>query len=119
MPLDVRDDMIAIITMAGFYARKRDWAMGGTLICARKAEVDPDGIQMLIDVVTLIPTASDTWTVQYSGFASADTVEVSSLKDWFRKAYADEGALFREKERESLIRLREQDKRDSFMKESD
>ena len=95
MSEDKRDDIITAVETAGYYARKRDWSLGKTIICARKTDVDVDGLSILVDVVTLVPQPDALWSVQYAGFKSSDTVVTTDIINFLNQLFANEGDLFK------------------------
>ena len=102
---DKRDDIITAVEKAGYYARKRDWSLGKTIICARKTDVDVDGLSILIDVVTFVPQPDARWSVQYAGFKSTDSVATVDIISFLQKLFANEGELFKSQAAAVLQRI--------------
>jgi hypothetical protein len=92
---DRRDVILKAVQAAGYYARKRDWSLGKTILCARKTEVDVDGLSVLIDIVTLVPQPTDQWSVHYAGFKSGDSVATTDIINFLHKLFANDGELFK------------------------
>ena len=91
---DNRNAIITAVETAGYYAKKRDWSLGETIICARKTPVDVAGLPILIDIVTLVPQQDAQWSVQYDGFKSGDLVATTEIINFLHKLFANEGELF-------------------------
>lgn len=102
---DIRDVIMNDVQAAGYYARKRDWSLGKTMICARKTDVDVDGLTILIDIVTLVPHQEARWSVQYAGFKSSDLVDTNDIINFLNKLFANDGELCKSQAAAALQRI--------------
>lgn len=67
--MDTRDSIIQIITDAGFWAKKRDWAAGATVIGGSRLVAHTIGLQSIEDYVCLVPLPEGRWRVDVDGFS--------------------------------------------------
>ncbi|MCD6051597.1 MAG: hypothetical protein K0Q55_3006 [Verrucomicrobia bacterium] len=61
--------MIQLIIAAGFWATKRDWAMGATVIGGSRHVTHPDGIGTIDDYICLVPLPGGKWRVDVQGIS--------------------------------------------------
>ena len=77
--MDTRKSIIQIITEAGFWATKRDWAMGATVICGSRHVAQPGGVRTIEDYICLVPLPGGRWRLDVQG-VSGEICESDAAK---------------------------------------
>ena len=103
--MDTRDSTIQIITDAGFWATKRDWGMGATVIAGSR-HVGSGYIYAIEDYICLVPLPGGRWRVDVQGVSgeiceSGDKAAARMIKI-FRLSPADREKLIKQNRRNWL-----------------